>query len=104
MLLSRVSCEQVLCFLAFFGCNTVVFLPGVLCYRTHTPFSYQSPAKSISWVSRLLLNNHGLSTQVLSSSSPIHHKERLFIPCLERQGLSSPLTVRTQFILRDILL
>ena len=32
-------CKQVFCFLAFFGFNTVVFLPVALCHRTHTLFN-----------------------------------------------------------------
>ena len=34
-------CEQVFCFLAFFGLNTVVFLPATLRCRTHTLCSCQ---------------------------------------------------------------
>ncbi len=34
-------CEQAFCFLAFFGFNTVVFLPVALRHRTHTLFSCQ---------------------------------------------------------------
>jgi hypothetical protein len=41
-------CEQVFCFLAFFGLNTVVFLPGALRSRTHTLFSFSKSGQEYS--------------------------------------------------------